>query len=437
MSGEEIMTEGNAYYLGLSAQFEPRCFSQRVPIVWRKAIGAKVWDCDGSEFIDFTSGILVTNIGHSHSEHLEAIINQVKDFLTCYDFANVPRILLAQKLAKLTPANLGKVYLLTTGAEAVEAAVKFAKYYTRKTEIMSFYMSFHGRTNLTLSLGGKKTRKKGFGPFASGTIHAPYAYCYRCAFDKAFPDCDFFCVKNLTLAHAASSADDVAALIVEPYQGAGGIIVPPGGYLKRVEEWCREQDILLIIDEIGSGIGRTGRLFAFEHDQVSPNLLILGKGLTSGIPGAAIIGESAIMDAPEPGTMSATYVGNPLAASAALAVLAIIEKENLVKNSARLGRILLDELKELSKDFHFIGDVRGLGLVAGIELVRNREEKTPTPELTKSVVEECYKRGLLVLGPDGFYKNVVVIAPPLSIQEEHMLAGIQVLRESFTRVSQL
>jgi 4-aminobutyrate aminotransferase/ribulose-phosphate 3-epimerase len=432
---DEDRVTGNADYLSLSAQFEPRFYTDHVPIVWKRAQGVKVWDCDNKEFLDFTSGILVANIGHSHPKYLKQISEQAEKLLACYDFANEPRILLAEKLIELTPANLDKVYLLTTGAEAVEAACKLARNCTGKSELISFYMSFHGRTNLTLSLGAKKTRKKGFGPFASGVIHAPYAYCYRCAFEKAFPDCDFLCVRNLSLAYDAASADDVAALIVEPYQGAGGIIVPPRGYLKKVQDWCHERGILLIVDEIQSGFGRTGRLFAIEHEGVSPNMLCLGKGLTSGIPGSAVIGESAIMDAARPGSMSTTYAGNPLAARAALAVLDIIRKEKLVQNSARLGKILLQEIGELKEVFQFVGDVRGLGLVAGLEFVSNRTTKTPAPQLAKSIVQECHRRGLLVLGPDGFYNNVVVIAPPLSITEEELTMGIGIIRDSLARIA--
>src|SRR5262249_43929581 len=189
-------------------------------------------------------------------------------------------------------------YLLTTGSEAVEAAVKLSRYFTGKAEIMSFYMSFHGRTNFTLTLGAKKSRKKGFGPYGGSVVHAPYAYCYRCPFGKTFPECDFFCVVYLCWVLDRAWRDGVAFLGVEPYQGAAGIVVPPPGYLKRIEQWCRKKGILLILDEIQAGFGRTGKLFAFQHDEVEPDLFCTAKGLTSGIPGSAVFGKGENMDTP-------------------------------------------------------------------------------------------------------------------------------------------
>jgi 4-aminobutyrate aminotransferase len=429
--------DATARHLEISRLFEPRFLTQHVPIVWKAASGTTVVDVDGDEYLDFTSGILVANIGHSHPHYTAAVARQAHELLSCYDFFNEPRLTLAQRLAKVLPPNLNKLYLLTTGAEAVEAAVKLSRYFTGKREIMSFYMSFHGRTNFTLALGAKKTRKRGFGPFPGGVIHAPYAYCYRCPFDKTFPDCEYFCVDHLNLVYDSVSADDVAALLIEPYQGAGGVVVPPPGYLSRIERWCRERDILMIIDEVQSGFGRTGKLFAFQHDNVTPDLLCLGKGLTSGIPGSAVVGSAAIMDGPEPGSMSTTYAGNPLAATAALAVLDILEEEQLVNNAAILGELALRTCREMLPLHDFVGDVRGQGLVLGLEIVTSKIAKTPDPVKAKMIVDQCFSRGLLVLGPDGFYRNVVVLAPPLVIEASQLQRGLEIIADVLTQVASL
>src|SRR5215470_9697441 len=267
MDREETLTDR---YFKLSRQLEPRFLTEHVPMVWKAAKGVTVWDIEGKEYLDCTSGIFVAAIGHSHPKYVKAVSSQVEQLLTCYDRLNEPRIKLAEKLLRLIPETRGKnkIYLLTTGSEAVEAAVKLSRYFTGKAEIMSFYMSFHGRTNFTLTLGAKKSRKKGFGPYGGSVVHAPYAYCYRCPFGKTFPECDFFCVDHLDLVFDTASTDDVAAMVIEPYQGAAGIVVPPPGYLKRIEQWCRKKGILLIVDEIQAGFGRTGKLFAFQHDDV-------------------------------------------------------------------------------------------------------------------------------------------------------------------------
>ncbi|MFQ5683298.1 MAG: aspartate aminotransferase family protein [Candidatus Binatia bacterium] len=423
------------HYIDLSQQVEPRFYTEHLPIVWRAAHDVTIVDIEGKEYLDFTSGIFVANIGHSRPKYVEALTSQVQRLLTCYDRMNEPRIKLAQRLVQLLPDNLKKVYLLTTGTEAVEAAVKLARYFTGKAEILSFYMSFHGRTNFTLTLGAKKTRKKGFGPYSGSVIHAPYAYCYRCPFGKTFPECEYFCVDHLDLVYDTESTDDVAALLIEPYQGAGGTIIPPPGYLKRIEQWCRKKGILLIVDEIQAGFGRTGKLFAIEHDGVQPDLLCLSKGLTSGIPGSAVVGSAEIMDAPTPGSMSTTYAGNPLAATAALAVLDILEEEGLVENSFKLGKEALESLQELKDRYDFIGDIRGKGLLIGVEIVASQSSKTPDPARTQQIVNQCFSRDVLVLGPDGFYKNVVVLAPPLMMTREQLRKGLSVLKDAIAAVS--
>ena len=434
MDQEETLTDR---YFKLSRQLEPRFLTEHVPMVWKAGKGVTVWDIEGKEYLDCTSGIFVAAIGHSHPKYVKAVSAQVEQLLTCYDRLNEPRIKLAERLLRLIPETRGKnkIYLLTTGSEAVEAAAKLARYFTGKAEIMSFYMSFHGRTNFTLTLGAKKSRKKGFGPYGGSVVHAPYAYCYRCPFGKTFPECDFFCVDHLDLVFDTASTDDVAAMVIEPYQGAAGIVVPPPGYLKRIEQWCRKKGILLIVDEIQAGFGRTGKMFAFQHDEVEPDLFCTAKGLTSGIPGSAVIGKAEIMDAPEPGSMSTTYAGNPLVATAALAVLEIMDEERLLENATKLGKEALESLSELKDRYEFVGDIRGKGLVMGIEIVTSKSSKTPDSTRAKKIVEECFSRGLLALGPDGFYRNVVELAPSLNITRDQLQKALSILKDSIAAVS--
>ena len=412
-----------------SYKYEPRFMSEHVPIVWDSAKGIEIFDVEGNRYIDFTSGILVANIGHSHSKYVRAIEDQVSKLLTCYDFMNKWRVKLSKKLVELTPKNLDNVYLLTTGTEAVESALKLARFYTQKSEVFSFHMSFHGRTIHTLSIGGKKSRKVGFGPFSSGVVHAPYAYCYRCPFGKMFPSCNFHCIKHLDYLFDTESSDDVSSLIIEPYQGAGGVIFPPDGYLKKIEEWCRRKNILMIVDEVQAGFGRTGKLFGFMHDKVEPDIICCGKGLTGGIPGSAVIFDSKLGRGIRRGGMSCTYAGNPLVGRAGLAVLEILEEENLIENSKRMGSYIIDDLKTFAEKLSYVGDIRGRGLVIGLEIVKDKKTKEPYPKRAKEIVRMCYKKGLLVLGPDGFFGNIVELAPPLIITKDKADEALNIIKE--------
>ncbi|MFQ5811359.1 MAG: aspartate aminotransferase family protein, partial [Armatimonadota bacterium] len=323
----------SAEYLEMSDTYEPACTCQQAALVWDSAEGVIVRDVDGNEYVDLTSGVLVTNVGHSHPKHVAAIQEQAARLLNPYDFPTPQRVELAKRLVEITPANLDNAFLLTTGSEATEAAMRVAKRHTGRHEILSFYGGFHGRTYGALSMAGRMGTKRRFGPVMPGCIQAPYPYCFRCPFDKSPEECDLFCIEFLDTVVEVSSTDDLAALIVEPYQGAAGFIFPPEGYLTRLEQWAQDKDVLFILDEVQSSFGRTGKFFALEWEGLRPQLLCLGKGIGSGVPNAALMAESGIMASLDRGEMSSTTGGNPLSCAAGLAVLDIMEEEGLVENS--------------------------------------------------------------------------------------------------------
>jgi 4-aminobutyrate aminotransferase/(S)-3-amino-2-methylpropionate transaminase len=417
-------------YIEMSQCFEPRSMSDQVPAVWKRAEGAVVEDVDGNIFIDFTSGVLVTNIGHSHPKHVATVQEQSAQLMNSYDFVNPWRTLLAKKLVELSAPNLNKAFILSTGAEAVEAAIKVARRFTDRYEIIAFHGAFHGRTYMAMSIGGKQNVKKNFGPMMPGILQAPFCYCYRCVFDKTYPDCDFTCLRYLDHLLETESTGSVAALITEPYQGSAGSIVPPGDYMQRLERWCRERDILLIFDEVQSSFGRTGKMFAYEHWDIQPNLLCLGKGLGSGVPISALVGESRILDCLEPGSMSSTNGGNPLCSRAALTAIEVIEEEKLPERAERLGKLMIDRLNEVKGKYECVGDVRGMGLAIGLEIVRDKKSKIPEPGLARCIIQEAFRRGLILIAPIGFYGNVIRIAPPLVISEDLVLKGLDIIDEA-------
>ncbi|MDI6827639.1 MAG: aspartate aminotransferase family protein [Armatimonadota bacterium] len=419
-----------AKFIEMSRRHEPHSMSDQVPAVWRSAHGAVVEDVDGNLFIDFTSGVLVTNVGHCHPKHVQAIQEQAAELMNSYDFVNPWRAQLAKKLVEITSPNLDKAFILSTGAEATEAAIKVARRYTGKYEIIAFHGAFHGRTYMAMSVGGKQGVKRHFGPMVPGILHAPFCYCYRCVFEQTYPDCNYTCLRYLDHLLETESTGSVAALITESYQGGAGSIIPPGDYMQRLKKWCEERDIIFILDEVQSSFGRTGKMFAYEHWGIEPNLLCLGKGIGSGVPISALVGESRILDVLEPGSMSSTNGGNPLCSRAALTAIQIIEEEQLADRAADLGKKMLDRLNEMKEKYEIIGDVRGMGLAVGVEIVKDKESKTPDAEMTRRITQEAFKRGLILIAPIGFYGNVIRIAPPLVIPEDLMIKGLDILEEA-------
>ncbi|HEY9188034.1 MAG TPA: aspartate aminotransferase family protein [Ignavibacteria bacterium] len=414
-------------YLKISDEYEPKCMTQQFPLVWDRASGVSVTDVDGNTFIDMTSGVLVTNVGHSHPEHVESIREQVGRLMNCYDFPTPQRIEFSKKLVEKTPENLDRAFLLTTGSEATESAMRIAKRFTGKFEIISFYGAFHGRTYGAMSMAGKMSTKKSFGPTMPGAIQVPYPYCYRCPFKMKKETCDFYCLEYIDYALSAQSTGEIAALIIEPYQGGSGFIFPPDGYLKKLEEWCKSRDIIFIVDEVQASFGRTGKFFAIEWENLKPNLLCLGKGIGSGIPTSAVMGEARLFDSLAPGEMSSTTGGNPVSCAAGLAVLNIIEKENLVENSAKIGELMKNRLVNLAEKSSYIGDVRGKGLVMGIEFVNDKKSKEPSPEKTVEFINRCAEKGV-IFGRVGWYGNVIRVAPPLVIKEDEANEALEVIQ---------
>jgi len=387
------------------------------PLVVRRAAGCVVEDVDGNRFIDFAAGIAVCSTGHCHPRVVQAIRDQAGELLHICgaDFYEPMYVELASRLSRLAPGTgPHKVLLLNSGAEAVEAALKLARYHTGRPYVIAFLGAFHGRTMGAISLtASKQTYRRGFGPLVPGIIHVPYAYCYRCAYNLSYPSCGLACVDYIEdmLFARTIPPEEVAAVFVEPIQGEGGYVVPPDGWLPRLRALCDRYRILLVDDEVQAGIGRTGKMFAIEHWNVAPDILCSAKALASGMPLFAMIAREEVMSWSH-GAHGSTYGGNPVCCAAAQATLDVIEEEGLVENAARVGRRLMDNLRTLAAQSRLIGDVRGLGLMIGVELVRDKNTKEMAAEEAQEVVRACFERGLLLL-PCG--PNAIRFSPPLII----------------------
>ena len=403
------------------------------------AKGAVITDVEGQEYIDFAGGIAVMNVGHSHPKVVQAIKDQAEKFThTCFMVAPYESpITLAEKLCDAAPGDSKKaVMFVNSGAEAVENAVKIARYYTQKTGIIAFESAFHGRTLLGMSLTSKvKPYKHGMGPFAPEVYRMPYANCYRCPMGKEYPSCDIACADHLEevlINHVG--AEQTAAIIIEPVQGEGGFIAPPKEYFQKMKELCEKHSILLIADEIQTGIGRTGYMFAMEYYGVEADITTVAKSLGAGTPISAVIGKKEIMDSVHPGGIGGTYSANPIACEAALAVLDIFESEDLLTKAKVLGEKLHFTLKSFQEKHALIGDVRGLGPMIAMELVYDRDAKTPAPEKAKQLVDFCLERNLIILAC-GTYGNVIRLLMPLVITEEQLAKGMEIVDNGLTAIS--
>ncbi|MCK5165142.1 MAG: 4-aminobutyrate--2-oxoglutarate transaminase [Desulfobacula sp.] len=432
------MTDKKQTLTQVREKYLPNGFASARPCCVKKAKGALVWDMDDKEYIDFAGGIAVMNVGHSHPSIVSAVKDQAEKFMhTC--FMVLPyesAIKLAQKLSTSVPGpSEKKAMFVNSGAEAVENAIKIARYYTKKTGIIAFESGFHGRTLLGMSLTSKvKPYKLGFGPFAPEVYRIPFAYCYRCPFGKEYPSCDVKCadlLEDFFISHTAP--ETTAALIAEPIPGEGGYMVPPPEYFPKLKAICEKYGILLIADEIQTGMGRTGKLFAMEHWGVEADITTTAKSLAAGIPLSAVVGKAGIMDSVHPGGIGGTYGANPLACSAALAVFDVIEQENLLQKGKDLGDKLMSGLRDLSNDFHLIGDVRGLGALVAIELVKDLKTKQPAPEEAKAITDYCFEQGLILLSC-GTYGNVLRFMMPLVTTDQQMETGIRILSKAFQSI---
>jgi 4-aminobutyrate aminotransferase/(S)-3-amino-2-methylpropionate transaminase len=410
------------------------------PIFVESARGALIEDVDGNTYIDFAGGLGCLNAGSSATEVVDAIKDQVDNFAhTCFHVAmHEPYIALAEELNQLTPGNFPKkTFFANSGAEAVENAVKIARSYTGRPAVIAFEDAFHGRTLMGLTLTSKvKPYKAGFGPFAPEVYRLPYAYCYRCAYSLTYPSCNMRCatpaLEDLFKRHVA--VDSVAAVIVEPALGEGGFVVPPREFFSELQDVCRRNGILLIADEVQTGLGRTGTLFACEQFGIDPDILIAAKSLGSGLPISSVTGRAEIMDSPVVGGLGGTFGGNPLACRAALAVLDKIEREDLCSRAKEIGRTVIDRFREFERRFLIIGDVRGLGAMCALELVKDRDTKEPAREATEQFTERALRKGLITITA-GTLGNVIRTLMPLVITDAELDEGLQIMEQTLSEIS--
>ncbi len=408
---------------------EAQCSGYQAPIVWDRARGVVVTDVDGNTFLDWTSGVLVTNVGHCHPALVKAVQDASAKLLNNYDCLHEARVIAAEKLISVTPPHLDKCFFLSTGSEVVEGCLRLMKRASRNYEIVSFYGGFHGRTSGAAAAGGLTGPKKGYGPTVPGAIRVPYPYCYRCPFKAAPASCGLLCLEYLDEAVRANSTGSLAGLIVEPYQGAAGFIFPPQGWLPQLEQWARANGVLFTLDEVQSSYGRTGKFFALEWEHLTPDLLCIGKGIGSGVPASAIVARGDIFAALGHGDMSSTMGGNPVASAAVSAVVDIMQQEHLVDNAQRMGALMATRLRELQQRCRYIGDVRGQGLIYGVELVTDKATKEPATQLTRKLIDAAARQGLII-GSVGIYGNVIRVAPPLVINEAEAEESLQLFEQA-------
>ncbi len=408
-------------------------------IVVDHAHGAEIWDVDGKRYIDFAAGIGTVNVGHTSDEVVAAIKAQAERLIhTCFSVAYYePYIELAERLCKITPGTFEKkALLLNSGAEAIENAVKIARAATGRRAVISFENGFHGRTLMAMSLTGKeRPYKTGFGPFAPETYHARYPYAYRWDESGGGEMAEVVSGADLERLFATTvSADSVAAIIVEPVQGEGGFVVAPAEWLRQLRRICDHYGIVLIADEIQTGFGRTGKMFAMEHSGVEPDLVVMAKSLAAGMPLSAVVGRAEVMDGPAPGGLGGTYSGNPVACAAALAVLDIFERDDLCAKAGHIGGQIHGAFVHMAERHRIIGDVRGLGAMQAMELVKDRETKVPAAEETSEIIHSCHDRGLVIIKA-GLYDNVIRVLAPLVIDDSLLAEGLDILEEAIQDVA--
>jgi 4-aminobutyrate aminotransferase/(S)-3-amino-2-methylpropionate transaminase len=407
----------------------PRGISAMLPVYIERAENAEMWDVEGRRFIDFAGGIAVLNTGHRHPKVMEAVKKQLDAFThTCVMVTPYESfVALAERLNAVTPgSHPKKTAFFTTGAEAVENAVKVARAHTGRPAVIAFSGAFHGRTMMAMALTGKVAPyKTGFGPFPGDVYHVPFPNAYRgITVEDSLKALD-------TLFKCDVEPARVAAIFIEPVQGEGGFNIAPPELLQKLRALCDQHGILLVVDEIQTGFARTGRMFAIEHSGVVPDLMTMAKSLAGGFPLSALTGKAEIMDAPVAGGLGGTYAGSPLATTAALAVLDVIEEEKLVERSAEMGKRLTDRFEAMAKrnTFTCIGEVRGLGAMVAVELVKDRTTKEPAPELTKALVNKAAEKGLVLLSC-GTYGNVIRILVPLTASDALVDEGLDVIEKA-------
>lgn len=415
-------------------RFVSQSYTRAHPTVIERGEGVLLWDVDGNCFLDFHSGIGVCTTGNCHPNVIRAVKDQLERaiHIASADFYHEPVGKLAKVLSDIAPGKGTKrAFFTNSGTEAVEAAMKLARYNKKRPGYIAFIGAFHGRTMGALSLTcSRHVQRKHFAPFLPQVTHVPYAYCYRCPYHLRYPSCDFYCVdiiEELYLSHVCPP-EDVAAMIVEPIQGEGGYIVPPPGYHNRLKKLCEKYDILYVADEVQSGMGKTGKMFALEHWGVVPDIIAVAKGIASGMPLGACIASAKLMSW-EPGAHSTTFGGSPVSCVAALETIKLL-RDILMENACKVGNYIMAELKKIQKRHYSIGDVRGKGLMIGIEFVRDKKTKEPAPEISDEVGKLCFKMGLMLLtcGP-----NVIRFVPPLVITKDIATRALEIFDAAVTK----
>ena len=396
--------------------------------------GATLTDVDGRTYIDFATGISVLNLGHNHPKVLAAMRRQLETLVHSGAPVMMPELYvrLARRLCEITPGAFPKkALLLNSGAEAIENAVKIVRQATGRPAVISFHNSFHGRTLLSMTLTGKVSPyRQNFGPYAPEIYQVAYPYEYRRPSGMSAESLGGACVQAVReLFRTTVPAERVAGVLVEAVQGEGGFVVPPRDFLPALARLCQEFRIPLIVDEVQTGFGRTGRMFAAEHSQIQPDLVVLAKTLGGGLPLAAVVGRSELMDATAPGGLGGTFGGNPLACAAALAIIDALLEERLPDRAARIGQAALERMRGWMERMPAIGEVRGIGAMVAMELVKDRVSREPDPQLTTAILHACHDRGLAILKA-GLYDNVIRLLPPLTISDEELRRGLDMLEQS-------
>ena len=405
------------------------------PLVVERASGSTVTDVDGNVYIDFTCGVSVTNVGHAHPAVTKAIREQTEKFthFAGTDFYYDVQTQLAERLAALAPGDFRKkVFFSNSGTEAMEATIKLARWSTERPMFLAFLNAFHGRTMGSLSLtASKAVQRARFFPTMPGTVHVPYAYCYRCPYQLTYPECDLYCANVIEDLYMKTvlPPDDLAAIVFEPIQGEGGYVVPPKGWVERIEKIAHEHGALLAADEVQSGMGRTGKMFAVQHTKAAPDILSMAKALGSGIPiGATIFDER--LDFGQKGAHSNTFGGNPVACAAGLATLDILEGDRLLDNATRLGARMRARLDEMKAKYAIMGDNRGVGLMQATEFVEDLKTKAPASKARDAIVQDALKRGLVLL-PAGTASVRYIPAP--NIPDDLLDQGLDILEATIRR----
>lgn len=415
-------------------QYVANGISNLYPMIIDSAQGAVINDLEGRSYLDFYGGIGVINAGHCPQTVVDSIKQQADKLLhSCFMVGMYESYIeLAEKLCQITPGNHAKkAMFVNSGAEAVENAVKIAKAYTKRPGVIAFEGAFHGRTLMTMSLTSKvKPYKHEFGPFAPEVYKIPSANCYRCMYNTTYPECGMTCLEAFERFFISEvDPESIAAMIIEPVQGEGGFIVPPNEFLPGLKRICEKYGIVFIADEVQSGFSRTGKMFACEHFGVVPDLMTMAKGIASGMPLSAVVGKAEIMDAPTAGRIGGTYGGNPVACAASLATIELMEREQLPDRSEQIGQKIKTTMSELQQTYSQIGDIRGLGSMVAIELVKDPSTKEPFKDAVPAIIQECFKKGLLVMGA-GIFGNVIRFLPPTIMTDDQVDEGMKIFSEA-------